>query len=642
MKRLLAVFLCLSLLLGSVTALAKGFSGSVERSNVTDVDPPEIISITLKENKKTLKPGDVLHVQVKAEDRSNIRSISVSFSNSAKGGYISVWLDYDAATDMYIGEQAIQKSDPNGTYELSQASATDIYGNSLDKYVFSGKECRFKVSGATGSSTVKGSVKVKENGKTLKPGDTLHVEIKTKEAVAGADHATVWFSTEIGTYFGFWCSKKSSTSFSCIREIYKDDINGKWALERVEFCNEYGYEINSMKASGQSFTVTGASGDKTPPVFSNVTLKEKGKTLKPGDTIHVSFKTKDKSTVNYVSASLIENSSSVWDDISGSGEFKSKGSIYLDLTKKSGNKWEGTYKLPKDLPNGKYYLYISAWDSVGNYAYKSFEKLSITFNGPDYVSDGMSEFITVCWNALWRKDPTAAEIQQYGMPLATGKQKASDVILTLLKKSGHTGERGSNALWQIMQGRDPGDNELNKMVELLSANPKTAIDSLNNAVFRQRCKDWGIKPGNLGTGAADTKVTTVDVDGGHYTLNGSKATLTGVTDKNIKKLVVKDTVSANGKTYKVTQIDKAACRGLKKLTTVTIGKNVTSIGAEAFNGCKKLKTITVNATNLKKVGINAFAGIKNSATFKCPKKKLSKYEKLIREKGNAPKKAKFK
>ena len=131
----------------------------------------------------------------------------------------------------------------------------------------------------------------------------------------------------------------------------------------------------------------------------------------------------------------------------------------------------------------------------------------------------------------------------------------------------------------------------------------------------------------------------MDVSGGHYTLSGSKATFTGVTDKNVKSLTIQDTVTANGKTYKVTKIDSSACKGLKKLASVTIGKNVTGIGQSAFKDCAKLKTVTINAAKLKTVGKDAFAGIQKKATFKCPKKQKDAYKKLI--KPNAPKNVKF-
>ena len=234
-------------------------------------------------------------------------------------------------------------------------------------------------------------------------------------------------------------------------------------------------------------------------------------------------------------------------------------------------------------------------------------------------------------------------MKQFGKPLASGKHKAVDVILAVMQKSGLlTGEPAAKALWQVMQGKEPGSTDLAKTVKNLKTGPEYAIDSLNNAVFRRRCNAWGILPSNLGNKVSDTKVTGVEVDGGRYILKGSTASLAGVTDKNIMKLVVKDTVKANGKTYKVTEIEPVACKGLAKLTTLTLGKNVKAIGMGAFADCKKLKKVTILSKKLKTAGTGCFENIKKGATFKCPKGKASKYKKLITKNGKAPKKSKFK
>ena len=82
MKRLLAVILCLTLLLGSVTVLAESTtlkSVSGQRANVSDTEGPNVIRVTLTENGKTLKPGDTIHVKVKLEDRSDITDAYVFF-----------------------------------------------------------------------------------------------------------------------------------------------------------------------------------------------------------------------------------------------------------------------------------------------------------------------------------------------------------------------------------------------------------------------------------------------------------------------------------------------------------------------------------------------------------------------------------
>ena len=137
--------------------------------------------------------------------------------------------------------------------------------------------------------------------------------------------------------------------------------------------------------------------------------------------------------------------------------------------------------------------------------------------------------------------------------------------------------------------------------------------------------------------------------------NGVKGTVT-----------IPATIKISGITYKVTSIKADAFKGNKKITKVTIGKNVTeigknafsgctklktviignnvkSIGANAFSGCKKLKDITVKTTKLtkKNVGNKAFAGTAKNAVVKVPSKKLKLYKSLFQSKG-IDKKAKIK
>ena len=85
----------------------------------------------------------------------------------------------------------------------------------------------------------------------------------------------------------------------------------------------------------------------------------------------------------------------------------------------------------------------------------------------------------------------------------------------------------------------------------------------------------------------------------------------------------------------MTEIAASACNGLKKLISLSIGKNVKIIGAKAFYGCSKLKTINILTTKLtaKNVGSNAFKKVNKKATYTCPKKKLTAYQSLLLEKG---------
>ena len=135
----------------------------------------------------------------------------------------------------------------------------------------------------------------------------------------------------------------------------------------------------------------------------------------------------------------------------------------------------------------------------------------------------------------------------------------------------------------------------------------------------------------------------VTVSGVKYSLSGSKATVTGMKNKNAAKLTIPATVKANGKTYKVTAVKASACKGMKKLSTLVLGKNVKTIGKNAFYGCKALKTITIKTTKLtgSSVGANAFKGILAKVKITCPSGKKSAYKKLLQKRG-VGKKATFK
>ncbi len=106
--------------------------------------------------------------------------------------------------------------------------------------------------------------------------------------------------------------------------------------------------------------------------------------------------------------------------------------------------------------------------------------------------------------------------------------------------------------------------------------------------------------------------------------------------KNYQNIKVPATVEIEGVAFKVTAISAKAMKGNKKLASVTVGKNVASIGVSAFEGCGKLKKITVKSAVLKKVGKNALKGVNNRCKIKVPKKMLKKYKDLWKKKGQKP------
>ena len=92
-----------------------------------------------------------------------------------------------------------------------------------------------------------------------------------------------------------------------------------------------------------------------------------------------------------------------------------------------------------------------------------------------------------------------------------------------------------------------------------------------------------------------------------------EAKLTKTTDKKSTSVKV-DKVTVNGKSVYVTEIGKNVFKNNKKIKTVTIGKQVKTIGDEAFNGCSALKTVN-GAAGVSAIGKSAFSGCKKLSTI---------------------------
>lgn len=152
------------------------------------------------------------------------------------------------------------------------------------------------------------------------------------------------------------------------------------------------------------------------------------------------------------------------------------------------------------------------------------------------------------------------------------------------------------------------------------------------------------KKDNSKADATISKGSKVTVNNGRYKITSAKnktVQYLGLADKSSAKSVsIAKSVKIGGKSYKVTSIAAKAFKNNKKITKVTIGKNVTSIGKEAFRGCKNLKEVTISTAKLtsKNVGSNAFKGISKKVKIKVPKSKKKAYKKLLKKKGITGKK----
>ena len=174
--------------------------------------------------------------------------------------------------------------------------------------------------------------------------------------------------------------------------------------------------------------------------------------------------------------------------------------------------------------------------------------------------------------------------------------------------------------------------------------------------------------GNTGNGEGQTPEKTPLAKGKTFTIGKVTYKVTKVgkevelkmSKSTAKKVTINTVTGTDGVKYKVTSIGSKAMRNHKKMTSLTIGDNVktigtnafsgctklttvnlgktsksnlTAIGKSAFSGCKKLGKVTIKSTKLSSVGKQAFKGTKSSLKVKVPSRQLAKYKKILKESG---------
>ena len=167
-----------------------------------------------------------------------------------------------------------------------------------------------------------------------------------------------------------------------------------------------------------------------------------------------------------------------------------------------------------------------------------------------------------------------------------------------------------------------------------SADDRTVVDNSNNATVMDHFTNTIVVVDNSVHETSITNTTGGGSDGSvddsiagkvfayrnlKYQVNANETSVTFVAPvRNDKTSVsIPKNVPYGEKTLKVTVVAKGACKGMKKLKTVTIGANVNSIGEKAFYNCPNLKTLTIGK-NVEEIGKLAFYGDKklSKITFK--------------------------
>lgn len=119
-------------------------------------------------------------------------------------------------------------------------------------------------------------------------------------------------------------------------------------------------------------------------------------------------------------------------------------------------------------------------------------------------------------------------------------------------------------------------------------------------------------------------------------INAAKKTVAAVkgTKKRAASVKIADTVTIKNVKCKVVQINAKAFRNYTRLSKVTIGKNVKTIGKNSFYGCRKLTKVTFRGTAVKTIKAGAFKKTGSKMTVSVPKaiKKNSKKANAFKKK----------
>lgn len=141
---------------------------------------------------------------------------------------------------------------------------------------------------------------------------------------------------------------------------------------------------------------------------------------------------------------------------------------------------------------------------------------------------------------------------------------------------------------------------------------KLVFDVNGSYTVEAYCERKGYAPSNIVSKSfvvnEHTGETLVDPDannssiifhnGFKYKIKGSSLALTGQNDAMCNgDLVIPASITRNGVTYPVTEIESWSCYGMNNITSVQIPSSVTEIGLYAFNSCPRLRSITVNSSN---------------------------------------------
>ena len=150
-------------------------------------------------------------------------------------------------------------------------------------------------------------------------------------------------------------------------------------------------------------------------------------------------------------------------------------------------------------------------------------------------------------------------------------------------------------------------------------------------------------PGGIKEGG-DENTTGVEVDdefsvgGVFYTVTEIKSGkvyvgVSGVVNDRATTVFIPKKIKYKGNEMTVTSIEEDGFSYMERLRKVVIYADIVKIGNDAFKGAVKFDRFVIRTTKLKKAGKNIFKNTSKKMIIEVPKKSLSSYKKLFKNKG---------
>ena len=150
-------------------------------------------------------------------------------------------------------------------------------------------------------------------------------------------------------------------------------------------------------------------------------------------------------------------------------------------------------------------------------------------------------------------------------------------------------------------------------------------------------------PGGINEGD-DENTTGVEVDdefsvgGVFYTVTEIKSGkvyvgVSGVVNDRATTVFIPKKIKYKGNEMTVTSIEEDGFSYMERLRKVVIYADIVKIGNDAFKGAVKFDRFVIRTTKLKKAGKNIFKNVSKKMIIEVPKKSLSPYKKLFKNKG---------